>query len=252
MLTNAVTLVQPTEISSVAPQSLKDAYSSSTHGYPLYALSLPTYWVFPVVTQTIIPSLPVAYVAPPSPVAYVAPSSSTPATQPAQVPTDDLRSGTRTQKEEDLIQLEQSIISSLWHTANALEPQCGHPDCPYLAERYGIRGISCYTAFVDIKPNGSFGCWREECSAYSTRRLEDAVKHQRSSHFNHRPFFCVPTNGTAWCVSFSTALSSCTNCFSVQSASFLSQTSILTNADATELVRACMTPSFMSSLLPLA
>ena len=221
ILTNIVTLVHPTEVPCVTRHSVKDAYSGSTYVCPLYALSVPTYWVFPVVTQTIIPSSPVAHLAPSSPVAHVGPSSSAPASAPAtqltQVPTDGRRPGARTQKEEDLMQLEQSIISSLWYATNALEPPCGNPDCPHLADRYGIRGMSCYTAFVGAKPNGDFGCWREECSTYSTRRLEDAVKHQRKNHFNHKPFLCVPANGTTWWVSslaVSQPWSSCSNCFS--------------------------------------
>lgn len=221
ILTNIVTLVHPTDVPCVTRHIVKDAYSGSTYACPLYALSLPTYWVFPVVTQTVIPSSTVAHLAPSSPVAHLEPSSSAsvsaPVTQPTRVPTDDRRSGARTQKEEDLRRLEQSILSSLWHAANALEPPCGNPDCPHLADRYGIRGLSCYTAFVDAKLNGAFGCWREECSAYSTQRLEDALKHQRKNHFNHKPFLCVPANGTAWWVSFpavSRPWSSCSDNFS--------------------------------------
>ena len=182
ILTNALILVRPTEASD-APQG---AYYGSTHTCPLYAPSLPGCWVIPVMTQTIIPSAPAT---------HFAPSASVPALPPA--PTTDRRSGTRTQREEDLLQLEQTIESSPWHAANALEPKCGDPDCPYLADRYGIRGMSCYTAFA-TKPDGTFGCWREECSSYSARRLEDAVKHQRTCHFNHKPFLCVPMNGTVW------------------------------------------------------
>jgi len=115
------------------------------------------------------------------PVAHFAPSSSVPAPPPA--PTTDRRSGTRTQREEDLIQVAQNIVSSPWHAANALEPTFGDPDCPYLADRYGIRGMSYYTVFA-TKPNGTLGCWREECSSYSAWRLEDAVKHQRTNHSN--------------------------------------------------------------------
>ena len=43
-----------------------------------------------------------------------------------------------------------------------LEPTSGSPDGPHHADRYGIRGLSCYTAFVDTKPDGTFGCWWEE------------------------------------------------------------------------------------------
>ena len=102
-----------------------------------------------------------------------------------------------TQKEEDLTQLEQEIISSPWLAANTLEPPCGSPECPHTADCYGVRGRSCYTAFVtNDQLADTFVCWR--CDAYSARNLEDAIRHQRSDHFNHAPFLCVPENGTAW------------------------------------------------------
>ena len=177
--TNNVIIVYPTEIS----------FSVAHHTCPLYVLGLPCYCVIPVVAQSIIPSVPIMHVAPSS-------SAPTPVTPSAQAATNHRRSDASTK--EDLTQLEQSIISSLWHAANALEPICGSPNCPYHADRYGIRGLSCYTAFVDTKPDGTFGCRYEGCSQYSVRRLENAVKHQRTNHFNHRPFLCVPANGTAW------------------------------------------------------
>ncbi|SRR5258706_4324701 len=178
--TNDVITVHPTRISS----------SVAHHTCPLYFLGLPCYCVIPVVDQSIIPLVHVVHVAP-------SPSAPVPAAPSTHAATNHRRSGTRT-KEEDLTQLEQSIISSPWHAANTLEPTCGSPDCPYHADRYGIRGMSCYTAFVDTKPDDTFGCWYEECSRYSVRRLEDAVKHQRANHFNHKPFLCIPANGTAW------------------------------------------------------
>jgi hypothetical protein len=115
---------------------------------------------------------------------------------PTQAPTNGRYPGT--QKEHDLNRLEQEIISSPWYAVNALEPTCGTPACPYLADCYGVRGMSCYTALVDVKPNGTFGCWHEGCTTYSAGKIEDAVKHQRTNHFNHRPFLCTPTNGTIW------------------------------------------------------
>jgi len=117
---------------------------------------------------------------------------------PAPAPANDRSSSTRPQKDKDLKELEQSIISSPWYAANSPEPTCESPNSPYHADLYGIRGLSCYTAFVDTNPNGTFGCWYEECSRYSARRLEDALRHQRANHFNHKPFLCVPTNGAAW------------------------------------------------------
>ena len=174
--TNTVVLVHLTGISSVPH-----------HTCPLYVFDLPCYCVIPMVAQTNISSVPVV---------HATPSPSAPA--PTPVAANNGRSSTLTQKDEDLTQLEQDIISSPWHAANALEPTCGSLNCPYRADLYGIRGLSCYTAFVDTKPDGTFGCWYEECSRYSVRRLEDAVKHLRANHFNHKPFLCVPTNGTPW------------------------------------------------------
>lgn len=183
-------LVRPVQASSsVVPPRLEQSHDSTN---PLYASGLPTHWVIPVLTQTTIPFARTA---------HFAPSSSAPALPPppspqTQTPESDRRSGT--QKEEHLIQLERCIISSPWYAANALEPICGSPDCPYLADCYGVRGMSCYTAFVVAKPGGTFGCWREGCSAYSARQIAIAVKHQRTNHFNHKPFLCVPVNGIAW------------------------------------------------------
>jgi len=181
-----VILVHPIEASSsVVPHTLGEVYHNHANTRSLYAHGSPN-WVMPVVTQIVISSAPLARVAPPS----SAPARPPPPTAPA----NDRRPGT--QKEEDLIQLEQQIISSPWHAANTPEPPCGSPDCPYVADCYGVRGMSCYTAFATAKPDGTFGCFR--CPAYSVRKLEVAVRHQRSDHFNHKPFVCVPINGTVW------------------------------------------------------
>ena len=178
-----------TDANNVIIVHLPGVSSSSVahHTCPLYVFDLPCYCVIPVVTQTITPQVTVV---------HAAPSHSAPAPAPA----NDRSSSTRpqTQKDKDLKELEQSIIYSPWYAANSLEPICGSPNSPYHAGFYGIRGLSCYTAFVDTNPNGTFGCWYEECPRYSARRLEDALRHQRANHFNHKPFLCVPTNGAAW------------------------------------------------------
>ena len=190
--------VHPIEASSsVAPQNRGDANGSS-----LYANGLPHCWVTPVLTHSILPLAPLVHVSPSSSAPPPPPLSPTPPTlapPPLQTQPPPPASGHRpgTQKEEDLSQLEQELLSSPWYRANALEPPCGSPDCPYTADCYGVRGMSCYTAFVIAdQPAGTFGCW--QCHAYSARKLEDAVKHQRSDHFNHKPFLCVPANGTVW------------------------------------------------------
>jgi hypothetical protein len=191
--------VHPIEAPSVALPTLGDAYQHShANANPFYAHTLPPHWVIPVVTQSIISLLPHAYVTPSSSAPPVPPPPPPPPPTQTQTPANDHRSGTQnsTQKEEDLIRLEQEIISSPWYAANDLEPPCGSPNCPYTAECYGVRGMSCYMAFVIAHPAGTFGCWY--CPAYSTRKVEDSVTHQRSNHFNHKPFLCAPTNGTVW------------------------------------------------------
>ena len=182
-------LVHSTEVSfSVAPQGL-----TATHYWHAnaYAFGLLTHRVTPTVTQIIIPFAPGA---PSSSVP--APPTPPPTPPPTQPPANNHRSGN--EREDDLALLEQQILSSPWHAANALEPVCGSPECPHLADRYGVRGMSCYTALVVTNPDGTFRCWREECSANPARHLEDVVKHQRTNHFNHKPFLCVPTNNTVW------------------------------------------------------
>ena len=191
-LTDVVILVQPREVFfSVAPQILTDAHHCYANTPSLYALELPTHWVTPMMPQMIIPLTPGAS-SPSAP----APPPPPPPPPRSQTTANDRLSGT--QKEDDLALLEQNILSSPWYAANALEPTCGSPECPYVADCHGVRGMSCYTAFVITRSDGTFGCWREECSAYSTRQIENAVKHQRTNHFNHKPFLCVSANITPW------------------------------------------------------
>jgi len=189
VLTDTVILVHPIGTASVAPQCLETAYSGHPNTSSLYA----SRW-FPVTNQIITFSAPVS-----SSSAQSLSLPPPPPPPPTHTSADDRRSGI--QGESDLIQLEQKIISSHWYASNTLEPTCGSADCPEAADYYGIRGMSCYTAFVVPNLDGTFGCWWEGCSAYAAQRLDDAVKHQRSNHFNHKPFLCVPTNSTAWLVS---------------------------------------------------
>ena len=117
---------------------------------------------------------------------------------PAPVATNDRRFRGDLKMDKDLTQLELNIQSSSWLGNNTREPECGHPDCPDVADEYGIRGMSIYTAFVDHKSDGTYGCWYDTCSLYSTESLEGAVKHQRQDHFHHRPFLCDPKNDANW------------------------------------------------------
>lgn len=92
------------------------------------------------------------------------------------------------------------FVSSPWFDKNHVEPVVGHPDCPGLADDYGIPGASCYTVFVEVNEDRIYGCRYESCSAFRARSLEDAIRHQRYYHFYHRPFVCIPSNGGLWYV----------------------------------------------------
>ena len=103
---------------------------------------------------------------------------------------------------EDLQKLESLIDELDWFTSNDHEPKVGDTECPELAEKYGTRGQSLFTAFVTKQGgDGVYGCAYAPCSAYSTNNLEEAIRHIRSHHFNHSPFPCVPLNGDEWYVS---------------------------------------------------
>ena len=97
---------------------------------------------------------------------------------------------------EDLRMLIEAINASAWLRDNDPEPRIGHPDCPAGASQYGLRGESVYTVFVTLQNDGTYGCKDEACRAYSTQSLDAAVRHQRSYHFDHLPYACVPASGT--------------------------------------------------------
>ena len=102
--------------------------------------------------------------------------------------------------DQDLLTLERAYNSSEWLATQDHEPVVGDFTCPTSAEKYGIRGKSCYTVFVEDKDNGTYGCRYERCRAFFTRSLDDAVRHQRNYHFDHRPFLCTPPSGQSWYV----------------------------------------------------
>ena len=107
----------------------------------------------------------------------------------------------RAQMDHDLQRIVRTINASAWLRDNDPEVRIGHPDCPVEAEQYGARGQSVYTAFVDFQNDYTYGCKDEACRTYSTRSLEEAVRHQRYHHFNHLPYACVPASGAMWYVS---------------------------------------------------
>jgi hypothetical protein len=99
---------------------------------------------------------------------------------------------------KELRQLEDIFNKSVWLLDDLIEPVIGHPSCPALAEKYGIRGASCYTVFVQVNDDDTYGCHNERCRALRAHSLEEAIRHQRYYHFDHRPFECIPPSGAHW------------------------------------------------------
>jgi hypothetical protein len=93
---------------------------------------------------------------------------------------------------------EREFNLSSWLETHSIEPNVGHPSCPSIAEECGARGMSCYTAFVADDGSGQFGCCFEECRRFRVKSVEEAIRHLRRDHFNHRPFMCTPPNGKPW------------------------------------------------------
>ena len=100
-----------------------------------------------------------------------------------------------------LRKLESIIHASPWLRDNEPEPLIGDHNCPTTAHSYGTRGVSVYTAFIEKKDGDTYGCKYGACRAYSTRSMEEAVRHLRYHHFNHSPYLCIPASGNTWYVS---------------------------------------------------
>lgn len=113
----------------------------------------------------------------------------------------------------DLKTLEKSFRESTWLRGNHHEPLVGDPDCPYLAQAYGLSRRSCLSVFVDTHTAG-YKCRFERCFAFTFKNLDEALKHLRQHHFGNRPFVCLPENGTTWYVTFSVTEKSRTKPFS--------------------------------------
>ena len=101
-------------------------------------------------------------------------------------------------RREDLAKLEEMFNESPWLLQHLLEPLIGDPNCPEMAETYGITRASCYTVFVELNEDETYGCRFERCHAYEERSLEEAIRHQRYHHFDHRPFECISVGGARW------------------------------------------------------
>ena len=97
----------------------------------------------------------------------------------------------------DLKILENTYNNSEWLQNHDHEPLVGDLDCPALAQEYGISRVSCYSVFLE-EINATYLCRFERCRGFAPSSLEDALRHQRYNHFDHRPFLCAPDNGKQW------------------------------------------------------
>ena len=100
-----------------------------------------------------------------------------------------------------LVNTDVNFQKSDWLRNNELEPRIGDANCPTEADPYGIRGLSVYTAFVKNQNGDTYGCNHELCNAYSTRSMEEAIRHQRIHHFDHSPYVCLAATWNAWYIS---------------------------------------------------
>lgn len=84
----------------------------------------------------------------------------------------------------DLALLYDIFMRSPWRAEGQLEPRIGDSECPDLANKYGVRGHSCFTAFMDQGFKCRFdGCFRDGEGARGFTTLANAIHHQRSYHF---------------------------------------------------------------------
>ena len=93
--------------------------------------------------------------------------------------------------EQDLQALQKAFNELPWIRNHSLEPVVGGPLCPAGAETHGIGGLSCFTALVQELEKGKWGCRFEACRAFRATSCEDAIRHVRYQHFDHRPFVCI-------------------------------------------------------------
>lgn len=100
----------------------------------------------------------------------------------------------------DLKILEGTYNGSEWLKNHDHEPLIGDPDCPDLAQEYGMTRVSCYSVFLERINDATYRCRFERCRGFAPCSLEDALRHQRYNHFDHRPFLCAPVNGGQWYV----------------------------------------------------
>ena len=164
--------IHPIEASSVAPQT--GEMSTGAHFTSTAYL--------PVLTHSIIPLAPLA---------RVTPSSSAPAPllkSQSQSPANGYRPGT--QKEEELSQLEQELLSLPWYAANAAEPPCSSPECP--TPQTATVPAGCLAAQRLSSPR----YLRVVCLLSAENRGRCEAPAVRS--FQPRAVFVCPANGTVW------------------------------------------------------
>lgn len=92
---------------------------------------------------------------------------------------------------QEVEKVEHIFNESDWLRGNTLEPVIGGPSCSQEVEEYGIGGASCYTALVKDNEDATYGCHYERCYPFRFPSLEEAIRHQRYHHFDHRPYECT-------------------------------------------------------------
>ena len=102
------------------------------------------------------------------------------------------------QEEQDIQRIHQWIKTRHWLKVNAYEALVGSQDSSPLVDKYGVRGLSCYSSLVEKRDDGTFGCRRERCVHFCARTMEGAITHQRSHHYNHTPYKCSDVTGLPW------------------------------------------------------
>jgi hypothetical protein len=97
-------------------------------------------------------------------------------------------------RKADLLRLALWIVASDFFRLQQLEPIVGDPSMAYpsIADYYGIKHLSVYTAFVGHLDMETFVCW--ECG-HTTEDVDAAIVHQRAVHFRHEPYRCHALNG---------------------------------------------------------
>ena len=88
----------------------------------------------------------------------------------------------------ELKNFEEIFHNSYCMALNDPGPLVDDPDCPALADKYGIRKRSCYTAFIQVNEGDTYRY--RTYPGFQTRSLEEAIIHQRQGHFYYSPFEC--------------------------------------------------------------